>query len=106
MSLCVRGGGGKGVHLPGIKACERGAQNFQEVTCSSEGIIHVVVVGMGMVSMPVQNVIPDIQAVAGDVGWRVAHAVKLIPQHSLCPIQHAHISVWSYVQCTPASGPL
>ena len=82
------GGKGKRGHLLGVKACERGTQDLQEVSCSSEGIIHVVVVGVGVVPMPVQNVIPDIQAVAGDVGWRVSHAVKLIPQNSLCPEQH------------------
>lgn len=52
--------------------------------------------------MPVQNVVPHIQAVAGDVGWWVAHAVKLIPQHSLCPRRQGHKSVMPYVYiCIP-----
>lgn len=92
-----REGGRKEDHLLGVKAGERGTQNLQEVSCSSEGIIHVVVVCMGMVPMPVQNVIPHIQAVAGDVGWRVAHAVKLIPQHPLCPKQQGRKSVMPHV---------
>lgn len=43
------------------------------------------VIGMGMVTMPVQDVIPHIQAVPWDVGWWVAQAVELVPQQPLFP---------------------
>lgn len=75
-------------YLAGIKAGEGRAQDFQEVASSSEGIIHVVVVGVRMVPMPVQYVVPHIQAVPGDVCWRVTHTVELVPKNTLLP---AHV---------------
>lgn len=43
------------------------------------------IVGMGMVAMPVQDIIPHIQAVPWDVGWWVAQAMELVPQQPLFP---------------------
>lgn len=74
-------------HLACIKAGERRAQNLQKVAGSSEGVIHVVVVGVGVVTMPIQDVIPHIQAVSWNVSWGVPHAVELVPKHTLCPAQ-------------------
>ena len=75
-------------YLASVKAGERGAQNLQKVASSSEGIIHVMVVGVRVVTMPVQDVIPHIQTVSWNVGWGVPHAVKLVPKHTLCPAQN------------------
>ncbi len=72
-------------YLASIVAGERRAQNLQKVAGSSEGVIHVMVVGVGMITMPVQDVIPHIQAVSGNVGGGVPHAMKLVPKHTLCP---------------------
>ena len=47
-------------YLTGIKAGERGAQHFKKEPRCSEGVIHVMVVGVWVVAMPVQNVVPDV----------------------------------------------
>ncbi len=43
----------QGTHLSGIKAGEWGAKDLQIVASSPQGIVHVVVVGVGMVAMPI-----------------------------------------------------
>lgn len=47
-------------YLTGIKAGERGAQHFKKESRCSEGVIHVMVVGVWVVAMPVQNVVSDV----------------------------------------------
>ena len=62
-----------GGHLGGIEAGEGGPQDFQEEAGGAEGVKHVVVVGVRVVPVPVQDVITHVQRVARDVGRRIAH---------------------------------
>ena len=73
------------VYLRGIEAGQRRAQDFEEVASISQRVVGVMIVGVRVVSMPIQNVIPHIQAIPGDVCWRIPQAVKLIPQQPPFP---------------------
>ena len=43
-----------------MEAGERGAQDLQEVAGVAQGIVHVVVVGVGVVPVPVQDVVAHV----------------------------------------------
>ena len=80
-------------HLGGVEAGERGAEDLKEVAGSAEGVIHVVVVGVRVVAVPVEDVVAHVQAVPGEVCRRVAQGVVLVPQHAALPA----ITVWNLV---------
>lgn len=71
--------------LLSVKAGEGGSQDFQKVAGVPEVVIHVVVVGVGMVAVPVQDVVPHIQGVARQVCWGIPQAMELVPQYPLLP---------------------
>ena len=62
------------------------------------------VVGMGVVTMPIQDVIPHIQTVSWNVGWGVPHAMKLVPKHTLCPAQRISWSCGKHRSSTRCVG--
>ncbi len=68
---CAQEQGRQG-HLRGIEAGEGRAKDFEEPARGSQGVEHVVVVGVRVVAVPVQDVIAHVQGVARNVGRGVA----------------------------------
>ena len=53
------------------------------VACINEIVVHVLVVRVWMVAMPVEDIVPDVKVVSGEISWRVPDAVELVPEHAL-----------------------
>ena len=66
-----------------------------------EGVEHVVVVGVRVIPVPVQDVIAHVQRVARDVRRRVPHRMELVPQDALLPACIPPIVVILIITCFP-----
>ena len=74
-----------GFCLGGVKAGEGRAQDLQVVPLLPQAVVQLVVVGVGVVPVPVQDVVAHVQGVARQVGRRVPQAVELVPQQPPLP---------------------
>mmetsp|Transcript_49043 Transcript_49043/g.91339 ORF Transcript_49043/g.91339 Transcript_49043/m.91339 type:complete len:685 (+) Transcript_49043:456-2510(+) len=80
----------QGMVVGGVKAGERRAQHLHVVPAVAEMLKHVVEVGVRVVPVPVEDVLPDVEGVARDVAGRVAHGVVVVPQQTHAARGHGH----------------
>jgi hypothetical protein len=70
----------QGAVLFGVNARERRAQNFEEVPLLAEVGVKGAEVRVGVVAVPIKELILNVQRVSWEVPRRVAQVVELIPQ--------------------------
>lgn len=76
--------------LAGVEAGERRAERLDVVAGVPQHVEHDVEVGVQVIAMPVQDVVPDVQGVPRDVPRRVLDVVELVPEEPPRPRRRRH----------------